>query len=173
MVNFGWDRVVSLGHPSKFQRVSRLGSVTAQHSTSGRQPNCGVEQRAPPIFRRAAITLGIGPHFFFICWSVGRLVSALNGSQPSVNGSPRNLHTSLKTYVRIFFTPPRKIWRGNLKFCRISATRRQSEARNFETAQYIDKQKPDVSSTINALKTVPNLGHHPHWVLMQPWEKIV
>ena len=52
----GWDRFVSLGHPSKFQRVSCLGSVTAQ-------PNCGVEQRAPPVFGRAAITLGIGPHF--------------------------------------------------------------------------------------------------------------
>ena len=24
---------------------------------------CGVEQRTPPIFGRAAITLGIGPHF--------------------------------------------------------------------------------------------------------------
>jgi len=24
---------------------------------------CGDEQRAPPIFGRAAITLGIGPHF--------------------------------------------------------------------------------------------------------------
>ena len=24
---------------------------------------CGVEQRAPPIFGRATITLGIGPHF--------------------------------------------------------------------------------------------------------------
>ena len=24
---------------------------------------CGVEQRAPPIFGRAAITLGIGPNF--------------------------------------------------------------------------------------------------------------
>ena len=59
----GRDRFVSLGHPGKFQRVSRLGSVTAWHSTSARQPNCGVEQRAPPIFGRAAITLGIGPHF--------------------------------------------------------------------------------------------------------------
>ena len=27
---------------------------------------CGVEQRAPPIFGRAAITLGIGPHFKLI-----------------------------------------------------------------------------------------------------------
>jgi len=27
----GWDRFVSLGHPTKFQLVSRLGSVTARH----------------------------------------------------------------------------------------------------------------------------------------------
>ena len=27
----GWDRLTSLGHPSKFQRPSRLGSVTARH----------------------------------------------------------------------------------------------------------------------------------------------
>jgi len=30
----GWDRSGSLGHPCKFQRVSRLGSVTAHHSSS-------------------------------------------------------------------------------------------------------------------------------------------
>jgi len=35
----GWDRFGCLGHPSKFQRVSRLGFVTARHSSSGRQPN--------------------------------------------------------------------------------------------------------------------------------------
>jgi len=35
----GWDLLASLEHPSKFQRVSRLGSVTARHSSSGRQPN--------------------------------------------------------------------------------------------------------------------------------------
>jgi len=58
----GWDQFRSLGYPSKFQRVSRLGSVTAWHSSDGRQPNCGVVQRASPIFGRAAITLGIGPH---------------------------------------------------------------------------------------------------------------
>ena len=39
----GWDLLASLGYPSKFQRVSRLGSVTARHSSSGWQPNCGVE----------------------------------------------------------------------------------------------------------------------------------
>jgi len=37
----GWDLLASLGHPCKFQRVSRLGSVTARLSSSGRQPNFG------------------------------------------------------------------------------------------------------------------------------------
>jgi len=35
----GWDLLASLGHPSKFKRVLRLGSVTVRHSSSERQPN--------------------------------------------------------------------------------------------------------------------------------------
>ena len=35
----GWDRFTSLGHPCKFRRLSRLGSVTARQSSSERQPN--------------------------------------------------------------------------------------------------------------------------------------
>jgi len=125
----GWDLLASLGHPSKFQRVSRLAFVTAATSLTGNEPNfarclavswaatlyihfwrllsltefCPVQnwvyvqvlrsgilavllhgtpaagvsqtlwsgtkngitelsQTAPPIFDRAAITLGIGPH---------------------------------------------------------------------------------------------------------------
>jgi len=47
------------------------GSVTARHSSSGREPNFvawykewnyEISHRAPPIFGWAAITLGIGPH---------------------------------------------------------------------------------------------------------------
>jgi len=34
-----WDWFTSLGHPSTFRRVSRLGSVTAWHCSNGRQPN--------------------------------------------------------------------------------------------------------------------------------------
>ena len=54
----GWDLLASLRHPCKFQCVSRLSSVTARQSSSGHQPNFA----APPIFGRAAITLGICPH---------------------------------------------------------------------------------------------------------------
>ena len=35
-----WDQLASLGHLSKFQRVSRLGFVTARTSLIGGQPNC-------------------------------------------------------------------------------------------------------------------------------------
>jgi len=31
-----WGLLASLGHPCKFQRVSRLSSITARHSSSGR-----------------------------------------------------------------------------------------------------------------------------------------
>ena len=34
----GWDLLARLGHPSKFRQGSHLGSVTARHSSSGRQP---------------------------------------------------------------------------------------------------------------------------------------
>jgi len=47
---------------ANLNRFLRLGSVTARHSSSRHQPNCGVEQRAPPIFGRVAITLHSGPH---------------------------------------------------------------------------------------------------------------
>jgi len=67
MVNFGplAADIVSLvwGTPGNFNGFRVFGSVTARQSSSWRQPNCGVEQRAPPIFGRAAITLGIRPHF--------------------------------------------------------------------------------------------------------------
>ena len=47
-------------HPSR--AFSYIGSITAWHSSNRRQPNCNVRQRAPPIFSRTAITLGINPH---------------------------------------------------------------------------------------------------------------
>jgi len=64
MVNFGllmaeicWRDLVT---PAKFNGFRVLAALL--HG-SGRQPNCGVEQRAQPIFGMAAITFGIGPHF--------------------------------------------------------------------------------------------------------------
>jgi len=54
------------------------------------------------------------------------------------------------------------VWE-NPKFCRTSPIRRQSEARNFKTAQHINKQMTDVSSMINALKYDGKLGGITPW----------
>ena len=56
--------IVSLvwGTPANFKGFRFLAALLRGTSTSTAKL-CGVEQRAPPIFGRAAITLGIGPHF--------------------------------------------------------------------------------------------------------------
>ena len=53
----GWDRFGSLGHPSKFQRVSCLAFVTAATSPTGDQPNfprCFTVSRAGTFSRDLA-----------------------------------------------------------------------------------------------------------------------
>jgi len=46
----GWDHFVSLGYPIKFQRLSRLGIVTARHSGTGRQPNFAALNRGRHLY---------------------------------------------------------------------------------------------------------------------------
>jgi len=46
----GWDLLESLRHPCKFQRVSRLGSVTALHSSCGHQPNFAALNRGHCLY---------------------------------------------------------------------------------------------------------------------------
>ena len=42
--------MASLGHPCKFQWVSRVGSVTARHSSIGRQPNFAALNRGRHLY---------------------------------------------------------------------------------------------------------------------------
>jgi len=46
----GWDLLASLGHPCKFQRVWRFGSVTARHSSTGRQPKFAMLNRGRHLY---------------------------------------------------------------------------------------------------------------------------
>ena len=51
------------GTPATFNAFLRLGSVTALQSSSGHQPDFAALNRGlPPMFGRATIRLGIGPH---------------------------------------------------------------------------------------------------------------
>jgi len=66
-VNFGplAAEILSLvwGTPANFNAFGVLAALLHGTLVVGVSQLCGVEQRAPPIFGRAAITLGIGPHF--------------------------------------------------------------------------------------------------------------
>ena len=74
MVNFGllaaeirW-RVLA---PSKFERVSRFGSVIARHSRSGRQPNFAVLSRGRHLYSTGRPSRSVLPTFqlfIFLCY---------------------------------------------------------------------------------------------------------
>jgi len=64
--------LASFGHPSKFQRVSRLGSVTVRHSNSGRQSNFAALNRGHRLYSAG---IGIGAHFSSVHLLVAAVVS--------------------------------------------------------------------------------------------------
>jgi len=60
----GWDLLASLGHPSKFQRVLHLGSITARHWSSGRQ------SKFAALNRRRLLHLAGRPS----CWALAHIL---------------------------------------------------------------------------------------------------
>jgi len=73
-----------LGHPCKFQRILRLGSVGARHTSSGRQPYFVGLNRGRHLFGRAAITLGAGTHSSSSLFLLGFSLSNLSGRRLNV-----------------------------------------------------------------------------------------
>ena len=61
----GLDRSGSLEHPCKFQRVSRLDSVTARHS-SGRQPNFAALNRGRHLYSAGRLSRWALPTFLVL-----------------------------------------------------------------------------------------------------------
>jgi len=99
------DLLASLGHSSKFQRVSRLSSVTAWHCSSGRQPNFVALNRGRHLYSAGRISrcvlahilvmdalcnsagiifLSCGFFFFFSLFFFPRLISAVGESMPTI-----------------------------------------------------------------------------------------
>ena len=67
MANFGplAAEIISLvwGTPGNFNGFRVLAAILHGTLVVGSAKLCGAEQRAPPIFDRAAIMVGIGPDF--------------------------------------------------------------------------------------------------------------
>ena len=80
----GWDLLASLGHPCKFQWVSRLGSVTAWQSSSGRQPNFAALNRGRHLYSAGRPSRWALAHILvflvlFCDWFVEYIVCHLEG----------------------------------------------------------------------------------------------
>ena len=115
--------IVSLvwGTPANFNGFRLLAALLRGTSTSTAKL-CGVEQRAPPIFGRAAITLGIGPHSSIILLCSVHVKWLLNNyfvlhsflvSRSVVNpdtNSQMVLHCLAKSNWDIVEQPPWETW---------------------------------------------------------------
>jgi len=81
MVNFGLLAAEILwpvwGTPANFNGFHVLAALLHGTLVVGVTKFCGVEQRAPPIFGRATITLGIGPHSSFVLFLYSQLCNIL------------------------------------------------------------------------------------------------
>ena len=73
----GCDLLASLGHPCKFQRVSRLCSVAARHSSSGRQPNFAALNRGRHLYSAGRPSRSALAHISSCCCSFGQGSSLL------------------------------------------------------------------------------------------------
>jgi len=72
----GWDLLVSFRHPCKFQWVSRLGSVTTRHSSSGHQPSFAALNRGCHLYLAGQPSRWALAHissFFFFFFSLPNL----------------------------------------------------------------------------------------------------
>ena len=107
----GWDRFSSLGYPCKFQLVSRLGSVTARNSSSGRQSTLHRWTEGATYIRQGDHHVGHWPRFlvfnilapstkFRHCYSVyttraSLLSRSFRHGHPIIHGGP---------YCKLFMT---------------------------------------------------------------------
>ena len=62
------------GTPANFNGFRVLAALLHGIQQWASAKVCGVEQRAPPMFGRATITLGIGPHSSYVCFVYGKAI---------------------------------------------------------------------------------------------------
>ena len=79
--------LASLGHPSTFQRVSHLGSVTAQHSSNGRQPNFAALNRGRHLYSVWRPSRWALAHICSSCYTFMIRVCARTRTHPGIYSS--------------------------------------------------------------------------------------
>jgi len=82
-LNSGWDRFIILGHPSKFEWVSHLGSVTARHLVVGVSQTLQRWTEGAIFVRQGDHHVGHWPTFLVVdgfLWNFEKWFPASNGS---------------------------------------------------------------------------------------------
>ena len=98
-----WDRFVSFGHPCKFQWVSRLGSVTARHSSIGRWPNFAALNTGRHLYSSGRPSRWVLAHIssFCVSWRYKREQRLIIGGFPSGSIQGNILKTHLTYSSRV------------------------------------------------------------------------
>ena len=81
----GWDRLTSLGHPCKFQLVSRLGSITAWHLVVGVSQTLRRWTEGATYIRQGDHHVGYWPIFLVCTYSVFQATVLFGLWPPSCN----------------------------------------------------------------------------------------
>ena len=123
----GWDLFASLGHPSKFQRVSRFGGVTgtAWHSSSGRQPNVAALDRGRHLYSAGRPSRWTSAHilvqWYSLCANVyPQLIRGSLSSHESVGWESQYASSCLILWRSVEHFLPRY---GDLKVFKMTAIR--------------------------------------------------
>ena len=83
----GWDRFTSVGHPTTFRWVLRVGSVTALHSSSGRQPNFVALSTGRQVHLAGRSLRSASAHILVVFLLVNQIsLEPQNGFAPSSQG---------------------------------------------------------------------------------------
>jgi len=113
----GWDQSGSLGHPCKFQRVSHLGSVTARHSSIGRQPNFAALTRGRHLYSagrpsRWALAHILVAYDMFVqcCWMLAS--ESWRKERFGVPFLQESLHQERMTLILWYLLRPLERWRS-------------------------------------------------------------
>jgi len=103
----GWDRFVSLGHPYEFQRVSRLDSVTARYSSSGRQPNFTALNRGRHLYSAGRPSRWALAHILVVFYLAAFDCSITDFDD--VRAEIKSLNKLLRNYLCQHTTPVKKL----------------------------------------------------------------
>ena len=141
----GWDRLTSLGHPCRFQLVSRLGSVTARHLLVGISQTLRRWIEGATYIRQGDHHIGHWPTFLVDIFTANIYLCEWKKAVDCMHVNINLLHVYTHTHT------------GVCHICKRAAT--MKECHWFSFISDCSTSDLEFSAFLNSL--VPNLGFIP------------